>query len=80
MKSKDRLFFLIALSSLFLQACSSTPNLDDKFGQSINQAKDAMRIQPNNENTMPSHVELIHPLERYQKQETTSLPTLINSK
>ena len=80
MKSKDKVFFLIALSSLFLQACSSTPNLDDKFGQSINQAKEAMRLKPNNEDTLPSHVELIQPLEKYQKREATSLPTLINSK
>ena len=81
MKYKSRVVFLILVGMCaVLQSCSSTPNLDNKFGQSINDAKDAMRIQPNNENTMPSHVELISPLEKYQKQDSKSLTTPINSK
>ncbi len=80
MKYKNTILFLIACMGILLQGCSSTPNMDAKFGQSLNGAKDAMRIKPNNEDTLPSHVELIQPLEKYQKREATSLPTLINTK
>jgi PBP1b-binding outer membrane lipoprotein LpoB len=80
MKYKNKIFILIAAAGILLEGCSSTPNLDEKFGQSLNSAKDAMRLKPNNEDTLPSHVELIQPLEKYQKREATSLPTVINSK
>ena len=63
-----------------LSACSTTPNLDSKFGEALNQSKEAMKIAPNNANTLPNHIELIHPLERYQKQDSSTLATPVTSR
>lgn len=78
---KINLLIVISLFSL-ITACatSTTPNLDEKFGEALNESKQAMKIAPKNTNSLPSHIELIQPLERYQRQDAKMLATPVTAR
>lgn len=78
--SKQLFNLSVFFFALFLAGCSTSPKFDANFGESLKASKNAMRQEIHNENTNPSHVEMINPLERYQQQEAASIATPMTGK
>lgn len=80
LKQFNYLFMIMFILFLLMAGCSTTPKFDEKYGESLNASKNAMRLEIQNENTKPSHVEMINPLERYQQQDAASIATPMTGK
>jgi hypothetical protein len=79
-KQLNIFYVSVAVLVLLISGCSSTPKFDANFGESLKASKNAMRQEIHNENTKPSHVEMINPLERYQQQDAASIATPMTGK